>query len=431
MAPAVLAFAWGVQFVDPTLGEHLRDQIFNAGYFVAFLFLLCGAARLARFNVQKNPIPKNPGRPDRKYFVGLPIPAAAAMVAAVVFASDARADRLVAAFGAVAGPAGAAGIPDGQHLALLQLQRHQSQQALHAAAHHRAGRRCIYAIWNWPQPVLLGLATCLCGQRHRDPHRRYRAPPLAARPSTSRSGASGWLIHTTSPWSAANRCWAAKSATSLPRSAPDLHLRLIADVAEEPGTLTRVGDEPALVTGLNAESLAGGRAVILAGSPESSRSALELAGDPPDVAIIDLTYPAEERPDARLRAPSVEGADETGRGRGPRDRAPGRHRAGPVPAPAACQRPDPPLRDPDLRPGQRARRGGRAKNCSSRPSACSPSRTCPRPSSTRSSASTCWRAMAKRRRSGSRNPNCASSATWPPCWRCRAKARARPCRRCA
>ena len=49
----------------------------RAGYFLAFLFLLCGAARLARFNIQKNPVPKNPGRPDRKYFVGLPIPAAA------------------------------------------------------------------------------------------------------------------------------------------------------------------------------------------------------------------------------------------------------------------------------------------------------------------------------------------------------------------
>ncbi len=60
----------------------------RAGYFIAFLFLLCGAARLARFNVQTNPVPKNPGRPDRKYFVGLPIPAAAALVAAVVYASD-------------------------------------------------------------------------------------------------------------------------------------------------------------------------------------------------------------------------------------------------------------------------------------------------------------------------------------------------------
>ena len=88
LAPAVLAFAWGVQFVDPVIGERARGQIFNAGYFVAFLFLLCGSCRLARFNIQKNPIPKNPGRPDRKYFVGLPIPAAAAMVCAVVFGFD-------------------------------------------------------------------------------------------------------------------------------------------------------------------------------------------------------------------------------------------------------------------------------------------------------------------------------------------------------
>jgi CDP-diacylglycerol--serine O-phosphatidyltransferase len=86
MAPAVLAFAWGVQFIDAE--GKLREQIFNAGYFIAFVFLLCGACRLARFNIQKNPIPKNPGRPDRKYFVGLPIPAAAALVGAVVYASD-------------------------------------------------------------------------------------------------------------------------------------------------------------------------------------------------------------------------------------------------------------------------------------------------------------------------------------------------------
>lgn len=90
LAPAVLAFAWGVQFIEPVIGEKMRGQIFNAGYFVAFVFLLCGACRLARFNVQVNPIPKNPGRPDRKYFVGLPIPAAAAMVAAVVWAGDSK-----------------------------------------------------------------------------------------------------------------------------------------------------------------------------------------------------------------------------------------------------------------------------------------------------------------------------------------------------
>ncbi|HYK17505.1 MAG TPA: CDP-diacylglycerol--serine O-phosphatidyltransferase [Bryobacteraceae bacterium] len=84
IAPAVLAYCWGVQTVKP--GGFLPDH--RIGIFVSFLFLLCGAARLARFNVQTNPIPKNPGRPDRKYFVGLPIPAAAAVVAAVVYACD-------------------------------------------------------------------------------------------------------------------------------------------------------------------------------------------------------------------------------------------------------------------------------------------------------------------------------------------------------
>jgi len=88
MAPAVLAFAWGVQFLDASAGQWVHSKITNAGYFIAFLFLLCGACRLARFNIQKNPVPKNPGRPDRKYFVGLPIPAAAALVGAVVFAFD-------------------------------------------------------------------------------------------------------------------------------------------------------------------------------------------------------------------------------------------------------------------------------------------------------------------------------------------------------
>jgi len=86
MAPAVLAFAWGVRFVDSGLSQQFQHQLIQAGYFIAFLFLLCGAARLARFNVQKNPIPKNPGRPNRKYFVGLPIPGAAGTVAAVVYA---------------------------------------------------------------------------------------------------------------------------------------------------------------------------------------------------------------------------------------------------------------------------------------------------------------------------------------------------------
>jgi CDP-diacylglycerol---serine O-phosphatidyltransferase len=87
IAPAVLAFAWGIQFVEPPTDLITLEQLRRAGYFFSFMFLLCGAARLARFNITKNPIPKNPGRSDRKYFVGLPIPSAAAPVAAIVYAA--------------------------------------------------------------------------------------------------------------------------------------------------------------------------------------------------------------------------------------------------------------------------------------------------------------------------------------------------------
>ena len=87
IAPAILAYVWGVQFVTDSLAATSLDQLQRAGKFVSFLFLVCGAARLARFNIQKNPVPKNPGAPDRKYFVGLPIPAAAGVVASVVYAT--------------------------------------------------------------------------------------------------------------------------------------------------------------------------------------------------------------------------------------------------------------------------------------------------------------------------------------------------------
>jgi aspartate-semialdehyde dehydrogenase len=86
----------------------------------------------------------------------------------------------------------------------------------------------------------------------------------------------------------------------------DLHLKPIAADEEKAGALTRAGDEPAIVEALDAESLSGARVIFLAGSADSSRKALEYAGEPPDAAIVDLTYAAEERPDARLRAPMVE-----------------------------------------------------------------------------------------------------------------------------
>lgn len=89
--------------------------------------------------------------------------------------------------------------------------------------------------------------------------------------------------------------------------APAFHLRLIAADDEEAGRLTRVGDEAMAVTALAPENLTDARAIVLAASPEAARKALEAAAAAgADAAIADLTFAAEERPNARLRAPLVE-----------------------------------------------------------------------------------------------------------------------------
>ena len=67
VAPATLVFAWGLE----SLGQ--------LGWAVAFLWLTAAAVRLARFNVQTKVS-------DKRYFVGMPSPAAAGVPAATVFA---------------------------------------------------------------------------------------------------------------------------------------------------------------------------------------------------------------------------------------------------------------------------------------------------------------------------------------------------------
>jgi CDP-diacylglycerol---serine O-phosphatidyltransferase len=84
VAPSLLAFTWGFQMLPLAMDPVRRQHVVQFGAFVCFLFLLCGAGRLARFNIGANVLPANPGRPGRKYFVGMPIPAAAGVIAAVV-----------------------------------------------------------------------------------------------------------------------------------------------------------------------------------------------------------------------------------------------------------------------------------------------------------------------------------------------------------
>ncbi|MGD0348551.1 MAG: phosphatidylcholine/phosphatidylserine synthase [Terracidiphilus sp.] len=84
MAPSLLALVWGFHFLPDSMNAQLHMHLLQAGAFICFLFLLGGASRLARFNISHDAQPRNPGRPDRKYFVGMPIPAAAGLLAAAV-----------------------------------------------------------------------------------------------------------------------------------------------------------------------------------------------------------------------------------------------------------------------------------------------------------------------------------------------------------
>ncbi len=67
VAPAILAFAWGLQ----PLGR--------LGYAAGFLYVSAAALRLARFNIQSTTAS------DKRYFVGLPSPPAAGIAAATVY----------------------------------------------------------------------------------------------------------------------------------------------------------------------------------------------------------------------------------------------------------------------------------------------------------------------------------------------------------
>jgi CDP-diacylglycerol---serine O-phosphatidyltransferase len=84
VAPSLLAYIWGFRMLPLMAHPHARDQIVHIGVFVCFIFLICGASRLARFNISINPQPRNPGRPGKKYFVGMPIPAGAGVISSVV-----------------------------------------------------------------------------------------------------------------------------------------------------------------------------------------------------------------------------------------------------------------------------------------------------------------------------------------------------------
>src|SRR6266481_4678541 len=82
LAPAILAYAWGY-------GTALQDwsNTRQLAWFLSFMYVICGGFRLARFNVQASrprPLAEGTQKVDKKSFVGLPIPVAGCMIAAIV-----------------------------------------------------------------------------------------------------------------------------------------------------------------------------------------------------------------------------------------------------------------------------------------------------------------------------------------------------------
>jgi len=67
VAPALIAYNWGA-----------LAQLGKLGWLAAFAYVVCGALRLARFNIMPETV-------DKKYFQGLPIPSAAAVIIGMVW----------------------------------------------------------------------------------------------------------------------------------------------------------------------------------------------------------------------------------------------------------------------------------------------------------------------------------------------------------
>jgi CDP-diacylglycerol--serine O-phosphatidyltransferase len=87
IAPAALIYAWSYGSVFPE-----NSTIHKIGWFISFMLVVCGAFRLARFNVQAmrpRVLAEGATKVDKKSFVGLPIPAAAGLLAAIVHFSPA------------------------------------------------------------------------------------------------------------------------------------------------------------------------------------------------------------------------------------------------------------------------------------------------------------------------------------------------------
>ena len=186
IAPAILAYTWGVQFVN-SFAEPGTFSISSGGpaHFSRFCFLVCGAARLARFNIPKNPQP------------GIRANRIANISSACRFPQRrAWSPRWCTRSTATRSPTSFPPILWLMLLALLSFLmistwRYWSFKDLNLLRPRTplilvVMGIVIYGIWYWSQPVLLILAVDLRGQRHRHPAGRHDTaafPPHTPKPN--------------------------------------------------------------------------------------------------------------------------------------------------------------------------------------------------------------------------------------------------------
>jgi CDP-diacylglycerol---serine O-phosphatidyltransferase len=152
VAPAALAYVWGVRgIVEPSSSPQVTQIIHATPWILTFFFVICGAARLARFNIDT----VKPAM-DRRFFVGMPIPAAAGFVAAVVHFHDAPLTEWPFAYAwlVIVGFLGFLMISRMRYYSFKTLDLHKRRSYLAIILVGIA----IVVIWIFSEPVLLTLA---------------------------------------------------------------------------------------------------------------------------------------------------------------------------------------------------------------------------------------------------------------------------------
>ncbi len=120
VAPALLAWMWGFRQLPSNLGE-LYNKLLQFGAIASFLFLMAGASRLARFNITQQPAAFEPRASRKEIFCRHADPGGRGSDCRRRSFFRRRSHRFVVDRDYLDADGGGGGLPDGEHLAFLQL----------------------------------------------------------------------------------------------------------------------------------------------------------------------------------------------------------------------------------------------------------------------------------------------------------------------